>query len=254
MSIQDEFATGAQNYKEFFWTLVGLAGEGQNFDGNGMYVRFQTGGGTQTVVARPARLGDRPAVRHHVGVPLGNRPAYPGKRPPYKPDVPCYKRAAEPQRAGVAKPLRRRRRPPRGRHARRAAREAEPVRGYTREGDAVRTAIRKHWRDFVAIIVPDRVALAVVGRDPRPTSGSTLPAWVPFVGKDFFVVKAELSTAQAVTPGQGQTVNIAGVEVGEISKRRARGRQGGHRRMQIEPQVRAASTATRPCCCGPRPA
>jgi hypothetical protein len=23
-------------------------------------------------------------------VPLGNRPAYPGKRPPYKPDVPCY--------------------------------------------------------------------------------------------------------------------------------------------------------------------
>jgi hypothetical protein len=23
-------------------------------------------------------------------VPLGNRPFYPGKRPPYKPDVPCY--------------------------------------------------------------------------------------------------------------------------------------------------------------------
>ena len=44
-----------------------------------------------------------------------------------------------------------------------------------------------------------------------------LPGWVPVVGKDFFVVEAELSTAQAVTPGQGQTVNIAGVEVGEIS-------------------------------------
>ena len=41
---------------------------------------------------------------------------------------------------------------------------------------------------------------------------------MPVVGKDFFVVKAELSTAQAVTPGQGQTVNIAGVQVGEISK------------------------------------
>ena len=47
--IQDEFATGAENYKEFFYALVGLAGEGQNFDGNGMYVRFQTGGGSQTV-------------------------------------------------------------------------------------------------------------------------------------------------------------------------------------------------------------
>jgi hypothetical protein len=26
-----------------------------------------------------------------IGVPLGNRPAYPGKRPPYKPDEPCYR-------------------------------------------------------------------------------------------------------------------------------------------------------------------
>ena len=44
-----------------------------------------------------------------------------------------------------------------------------------------------------------------------------LPAWVPLVGQDFFEIEAEMSTAQAVTPGQGQTVNIAGVEVGEIS-------------------------------------
>ena len=38
------------------------------------------------------------------------------------------------------------------------------------------------------------------------------------MGKDFFVLKAEFSTAQAVTPGQGQTVNIAGVKVGEIKE------------------------------------
>jgi phospholipid/cholesterol/gamma-HCH transport system substrate-binding protein len=37
------------------------------------------------------------------------------------------------------------------------------------------------------------------------------------LGQDFTEVEAELSTAQAVTPGQGQTVNVAGVEVGEIS-------------------------------------
>jgi hypothetical protein len=28
---------------------------------------------------------------NNVQVPLGNRPADPGKRPPYKPDYPCYK-------------------------------------------------------------------------------------------------------------------------------------------------------------------
>ena len=32
-----------------------------------------------------------------------------------------------------------------------------------------------------------------------------------------FLIYAEFSNAQAVTPGQGQTVNVAGVEVGEIS-------------------------------------
>ena len=45
-----------------------------------------------------------------------------------------------------------------------------------------------------------------------------LPGWVPLVGTDFVELKAEFSTAQAVTPGQGQTVNIAGVEVGEITE------------------------------------
>jgi phospholipid/cholesterol/gamma-HCH transport system substrate-binding protein len=43
-----------------------------------------------------------------------------------------------------------------------------------------------------------------------------LPAWVPVIGTDFYVVNAQFSSAQAVTPGQGQTVNIAGVPVGEI--------------------------------------
>jgi phospholipid/cholesterol/gamma-HCH transport system substrate-binding protein len=45
-----------------------------------------------------------------------------------------------------------------------------------------------------------------------------LPSWVPIVGTDFYTVKAELSSAQAVVPGQGQTVNIAGVQVGDIGK------------------------------------
>jgi phospholipid/cholesterol/gamma-HCH transport system substrate-binding protein len=88
--INDEFTTGEENYKEFFYALVGLAGEGQNFDGNGMYVRFQTGGGSQTVSLGSAGSSTGQLVGNNVQVPLGNRPAYPGKRPPYKPEAPCY--------------------------------------------------------------------------------------------------------------------------------------------------------------------
>jgi phospholipid/cholesterol/gamma-HCH transport system substrate-binding protein len=87
--ITDEFATGAQNYKEFFWTLVGLSGESQNFDGNGQMVRFQTGGGTQTLSLGQAGTSTGQLFGSTVGVPLGNRPAWPGRRPPYKPDVRC---------------------------------------------------------------------------------------------------------------------------------------------------------------------
>jgi phospholipid/cholesterol/gamma-HCH transport system substrate-binding protein len=81
----------------------------------------------------------------------------------------------------------------------------------------VKLAIQKHWLDFMAII--GLVVIAALGSiyilDHQRLK---LPGWVPLVGKDFFVIKAEMSTAQAVTPGQGQTVNIAGVQVGEISK------------------------------------
>jgi phospholipid/cholesterol/gamma-HCH transport system substrate-binding protein len=81
----------------------------------------------------------------------------------------------------------------------------------------VKLAIQKHWLDFLAIIglIVISGAVAVYILDHQRL---TVPGWVPLVGKDFFVVKAEMSSAQAVTPGQGQTVNIAGVQVGEISK------------------------------------
>src|SRR5829696_8822953 len=88
--IKDEFETGAENYKEFFWALDALAGEGQNFDGNGMYVRFQPGGGSQSVSLGTAGVGSGQVFGNNVAVPLGNRPFYPGKRPPYRPDVPCH--------------------------------------------------------------------------------------------------------------------------------------------------------------------
>jgi phospholipid/cholesterol/gamma-HCH transport system substrate-binding protein len=79
----------------------------------------------------------------------------------------------------------------------------------------VKHAIRKHLRDFVAIIGLFLIAMAVAAY-VLGHQRLYLPGWVPFVGTDFYTVNAEFSTAQAVVPGQGQTVNIAGVPIGEI--------------------------------------
>jgi phospholipid/cholesterol/gamma-HCH transport system substrate-binding protein len=46
---------------------------------------------------------------------------------------------------------------------------------------------------------------------------ASLPSWAPFVGEDFVHLTADFSDAQAVTPGQGQAVVIAGIQVGKIS-------------------------------------
>ena len=92
IKIQDGgLSVDAENYKEFWYTMVGLAGEGQNFDGNGMYVRFQPGGGDQQVAlgANSGQNADK-VFGNAAAKPVGTRPAYPGQRPPYKPDVPCY--------------------------------------------------------------------------------------------------------------------------------------------------------------------
>jgi phospholipid/cholesterol/gamma-HCH transport system substrate-binding protein len=81
----------------------------------------------------------------------------------------------------------------------------------------VRTAIRKHLRDFLALLVLFVIGVAVAA---YITSNQRLylPGWVPGIGTEFYELEAEFQTAQAVVPGQGQTVDIAGVPVGEIGK------------------------------------
>jgi phospholipid/cholesterol/gamma-HCH transport system substrate-binding protein len=81
----------------------------------------------------------------------------------------------------------------------------------------VRTAIRKHRWDFVAMVMIFIISLGV-GGFILGHQRFYLPKWVPVVGTEFVNYKAEFATAQSVTPGQGQTVNVAGVPVGEISK------------------------------------
>jgi phospholipid/cholesterol/gamma-HCH transport system substrate-binding protein len=79
----------------------------------------------------------------------------------------------------------------------------------------VRRQIKKQLRVFVALLFLLVGSLGIAGYI-LSNQRFYLPAWVPVIGTDFYEVKAELSTAQAVVPGQGQTVNIAGVKVGEV--------------------------------------
>ncbi len=76
--------------------------------------------------------------------------------------------------------------------------------------------VRMHLVDAAAVLAVVVIALAV-GMVIISEQKASLPAWVPIFGQDFFHLDAELQTAQALTPGQGQAVMIAGIEVGQIS-------------------------------------
>ena len=75
--------------------------------------------------------------------------------------------------------------------------------------------IKKQAPVFISIVVLFALALGVGGYI-LTNQRFYLPAWFPVLGTDFYEVNAELQTAQAVVPGQGQTVNIAGVKVGDV--------------------------------------
>jgi phospholipid/cholesterol/gamma-HCH transport system substrate-binding protein len=46
---------------------------------------------------------------------------------------------------------------------------------------------------------------------------ASLPSWVPLVGEEFVQITGEFTTAQAVTPGQGQAVDVAGIQIGKVT-------------------------------------
>jgi phospholipid/cholesterol/gamma-HCH transport system substrate-binding protein len=90
------FTTGVPNYKEFGYTVTGLAGESQPFDGNGPSLRFFSAGG-----AVPAG-GPVPNLRAPTGgpppqealwggstvAPIGTKPVT-SSEPPFRTDVTC---------------------------------------------------------------------------------------------------------------------------------------------------------------------
>jgi phospholipid/cholesterol/gamma-HCH transport system substrate-binding protein len=79
----------------------------------------------------------------------------------------------------------------------------------------VKLAIQKHLRDFIALFF---MMLVAFGTTAYILSQERfhLPSWVPIVGSDFYKLNVEFQTGQAVVPGQGQTIDIAGVKVGDV--------------------------------------
>jgi len=77
-------------------------------------------------------------------------------------------------------------------------------------------ALREHRRDvaaIIALILAGLFALFVILNGQK----TSLPGWVPILGSDRFELKADFSSAQAVTPGQGQAVDMSGIQIGDVT-------------------------------------
>ena len=73
----------------------------------------------------------------------------------------------------------------------------------------MKRAITVHRRDFVAILALVAIAAAVAAYILFHQPAFTF-------GQSYYTVRAEFATSAAVTPGQGQAVTIAGVQVGQV--------------------------------------
>jgi phospholipid/cholesterol/gamma-HCH transport system substrate-binding protein len=73
----------------------------------------------------------------------------------------------------------------------------------------VKRAILIHRQDFIAIVALAALAIAVVVYVLDHQPSFTL-------GKSYYTVNAQFATGAAVTAGQGQSVDVAGVQVGQV--------------------------------------
>ncbi len=83
-------------------------------------------------------------------------------------------------------------------------------------GLTVREQIERYRTAFISVVTMIVIAVAVGGYI-LAHENLHLPGWVPVLGHEYYDLKAEFQTAQAVTAGQGQAVTIAGAKVGEVA-------------------------------------
>jgi phospholipid/cholesterol/gamma-HCH transport system substrate-binding protein len=86
-----EHSANTENYKEFWHSMVGQAGEGQVFDGNGPYLRLSAPGGAKVLRTGKTNLQRLSLLGSYNDQPLRTSPAFPNKLPPLQRKVPCHK-------------------------------------------------------------------------------------------------------------------------------------------------------------------
>jgi phospholipid/cholesterol/gamma-HCH transport system substrate-binding protein len=85
-----ELSAGVENYKEFWYAMVGQAGEGQAFDGNGSLLRLQGVSGPSLIKTGRTNYSKEAMFGKPVLPPLRTRPAYSNQLPPLRRDRPCH--------------------------------------------------------------------------------------------------------------------------------------------------------------------
>ncbi len=86
-----EFSSGTENYKEFWHSVAGQAGEGGGFDGNGSFLRLSVPGGARPLTTGKTNYSLEPLHANATLPLLRTSPAFPNKLPPLQRSKPCHK-------------------------------------------------------------------------------------------------------------------------------------------------------------------
>ena len=245
--IDDRFTTGQPNYREFFYTTVNLAGESQNFDGNGAYLRLQPGTGDLTA-SQTDPTATSPRTRRSGRTRRCRRSALSRASARSRPTAPTSSASptTSPTSTLASAPSARRARPRGAAAANRGARAAVSAR--ETNGDAhwramLRRQLRGRFGDFLAVCALVIAGLAVT-LGILSQQKASLPSWVPFFGQSFYHLDRRLHLGAGRDPGPG-----AGGDGGRDPDRQDRVRhvEDGHAvvGMDIEPEVRAADPSGR---------
>jgi phospholipid/cholesterol/gamma-HCH transport system substrate-binding protein len=84
-------SAGVESYKEFWYAMVGQAGEGQGFDGNGPFLRLAAPGGVHAIETGKTNYTGVSVFGNFANPPLETRPAFPGEVPPITRERPCHR-------------------------------------------------------------------------------------------------------------------------------------------------------------------
>lgn len=82
-------SSGVENYKEFWYAMVGQAGVGQSFDGNGTKLRLLASGGATGIKTGLSNISGFPLFTNLTSPSAGTSPAFSGKVPLVRRDVRC---------------------------------------------------------------------------------------------------------------------------------------------------------------------